>query len=179
MVSSAAQGEAQAERVASSLSGMSDELRHFADDEATSQPLSDVARTLSDAAGRIARRLEDGGPDAVIDDVARYGRGHPVKFLAIAAAAGFASGRVLRSSDTHTLRRSITDGAGTTAPGSGEGVGGLSDAPIGRPSEPGAVSGLAGPATAPPAMDPPPMEPTPTIATGGVPTAAPIPGELP
>lgn len=160
------QSEAQAERIASSLSGMSDELRHFADDDATSQPLSDVARTLSDATGRVARRLEDGGPDAVIDDVARYGRNHPVKFLAIAAAAGFAAGRILRSSDTDTLRRSVTDGAGI-APGSGDQVGVPAAAPIGRSAEPGAGTVTGGPVITPP----------PAVATGAVPAASPIPGD--
>lgn len=162
------QGEAQAERVASSLSGMSDELRHFADDEATSTPLSDVARTLSDATGRVARRLEDGGPDAVIEDVARYGRNHPVKFLAIAAAAGFAAGRVLRSSDTDTLRRSVTDGAGT-APGSEDHLGSSSDVASSGSSEPGVGSGPAGSVTSPPR----------SVATGAVPAASPITGDLP
>ena len=163
------QGEAQAERAASSLSGMSDELRRFADDDATSKPLSDVARTLSDATGRVARRLEDGGTDAVLEDVARYGRNHPVKFLAIAAVAGFAAGRLLRSSDTDTLRRSVTDGAGT-APGSEERSGAPSDATAHHSPEPVAGSGPVGSVT---------TTPPPTIATGAVPAASPTTGDLP
>ncbi len=109
------QGEAQAGRMAASLSTMSGELQHFADDPETTSPLTDVARTLSDATGRVARRLDEGGTDAVVQDVARYGRTHPVKFVAMAAAAGFVVGRILRSSDTGALRQSISEGAGSAS----------------------------------------------------------------
>ena len=50
-----------------------------------------------DRVSRVAQRLESGGPQAVLDDVARFARRRPGMFLALAAGAGFLAGRLARS----------------------------------------------------------------------------------
>jgi len=55
---------------------------------------------LQDARWRvsgIADRLEEGGPQGLLDDVTDFARRRPVVFLAVAGAAGFVVGRLARA----------------------------------------------------------------------------------
>ena len=59
--------------------------------------LPDLLEELNWRASSLAERLEQGGPQAAINDVSRFARRRPVLFLAIAAGAGFAAGRLARA----------------------------------------------------------------------------------
>lgn len=167
------QGRQQTDRLATTLDQASDELRRMADASDESSTLGGLVRSLSDSAHRAATRLEHGGPDVVLDDLRRMGREHPVRFLAIAAAGGFAVARALRSSDTVAMKRAVSgedessgrvEGPGEgritsrampspqiDAPTAGESTTGARTGPTGTPAPP--VPGTAG--TADPLTDDP------------------------
>ena len=59
-----------------------------------------LAGYLDDAQVRvssIADRLEQGGPQGLLDDVTAFARRRPIVFLAAAGAAGFLAGRLARA----------------------------------------------------------------------------------
>jgi hypothetical protein len=61
-------------------------------------PVGDYARQIGEKVQALAERVESGGFDGVVDDVRRFARRRPGVFLFGAAAAGFAVGRLVRSS---------------------------------------------------------------------------------
>lgn len=119
------QGRQQTDRMSSQLHSASDELRRMADASDRSSSLGGVVRSLSDSAQRAARRLDEGGPEGVLDDVRRMGREHPVRFLLMAAAGGFAAARLVRSTDTTAVKQAVTGEQGSTDRISGTGQGTL------------------------------------------------------
>jgi hypothetical protein len=108
------QADAQAARLADSMRGVGSELASMADSsEHPDSGVADVARELAGGVGRFAGRLEDRGIDGALDDVRRYARRYPGRFLLGAAAAGFVIGRFLRNVDTEVLTGASGDnGAG-------------------------------------------------------------------
>jgi hypothetical protein len=60
-------------------------------------PLLGYLQDAQSQVGRLASRLEQRGPQGVIDDVTRFARRRPGVFLAGAMAAGFLVGRVVRA----------------------------------------------------------------------------------
>jgi hypothetical protein len=59
--------------------------------------LGDVVQKVGDQANQFALRLETGGVQGLVDDVARFGRTKPLAFLAAAVGAGFVVGRLVRT----------------------------------------------------------------------------------
>jgi hypothetical protein len=60
-------------------------------------PLVGYASDLEGHLRRLASRMEQGGPEGVIDDVAGFARRRPGVFLAGAAGIGFVVGRLVRA----------------------------------------------------------------------------------
>jgi hypothetical protein len=60
-------------------------------------PAGQVVRRLGEGGRRAADYLEDRGPEGLLDDVQEFARRKPGTFLLIAAAAGFAVGRLGRA----------------------------------------------------------------------------------
>jgi hypothetical protein len=145
-------GREQTDRLSSSLGSASEELRRMADASERDSTIGGVVRSLADGAQRAASRLDEGGPEGLLDDLRRMGREHPMRFLAIAAGAGFAAARVVRSTDTEAIKSQVQGGqqapAELPAPGSISGqvtstsglTGTVAD-PVGAPTTP-----LPGPA---------------------------------
>jgi len=78
------------------LAGQVEALRNGNPDEAG--PVVDYVRQAGDKIQALAGRMESGGLDGIADDVRRFARRRPGTFLVGAAVAGFAVGRLLRSS---------------------------------------------------------------------------------
>jgi hypothetical protein len=133
------QGREQTERMSSSLMGASEELRRMANATEGDSTIGTIVQSLADAAQRAARRLDQGGPEGMLDDLRRMGREHPARFLAMAAAGGFMAARLLRSTDTESVKQAVSGGersggeiSGQGAPTSGLSMGmtaGMSPAP--------------------------------------------------
>jgi ClpP class serine protease len=58
--------------------------------------VADYVRRAGDQVGRVADRLDQRGVDGVVSDVQDFARRRPGTFLLGCAAAGFATGRLLR-----------------------------------------------------------------------------------
>jgi hypothetical protein len=58
--------------------------------------LQRYARDIGDRLGGVAGRVQERGVDGLVDDVQRFARRRPAVFLAVAAGAGFAAGRLFR-----------------------------------------------------------------------------------
>jgi hypothetical protein len=133
--------EDAAVQIGGALRSTSDELRTMATSSSSGSMASEVTTQLASGLGRAADRLDEGGLQAVVEDVERYARRHPGRFLIGAAVAGFAVGRLVQHSDTSALQRAMQQGMGGDG-GDGSGGGG-SDAtsPAFSTSMPSAVPG--------------------------------------
>lgn len=105
------QTASQVDRVGEMLSQASRDFDRMAQDSDTSSPAGRTVRTLAEATGQVAKRLEEGGPEGVMSDVARFARRRPGTFLALSAVAGFAVARLARSADTEALKAAVQRGA--------------------------------------------------------------------
>lgn len=125
------QGRSQTDRLAQTLGQVSGELGRMAEQsQDSSSPVTRAVRGLADAAGQFSQRLEQGGPEWLTSDVARFARRKPGTFLALSAAAGFAAARLVRSTDTQSVKQAVqssAQGGGTESAGTsgGNGVGAL------------------------------------------------------
>jgi hypothetical protein len=108
------------------LRSASEELHQMAGATSGGSLASDVTAQLAGGLGRVADRIDEGGMQSVLDDVERYARRHPGRFLLGAMAAGFAVGRLVQHSDTSGLRRAMQDGMSGDG-GSGDGGSGSID----------------------------------------------------
>lgn len=104
-----AEASSQATRLASTLRDVGGQLRSMAQSQSGGGVAVDVSRQLSDAAHRVAEKLEVGGVDDVLADVKRFARRRPGLFLLGAAGAGFAAGRLLKAADTQSLMEAARD----------------------------------------------------------------------
>ena len=139
-------GREQTDRLSSSLGGASQELRRMAEAGEGDSTITGVVRSLADSAERAARRLDEGGPEGVLDELRRMGRQHPMRFLAVAAAGGFMAARLVRSTDTQAVKAQVQGGSGTqgtpeelpsgTISGQVTSTSGLGAAPVGAPATP-------------------------------------------
>jgi hypothetical protein len=105
------QAEEQAGRAAGAMRELSGQLTSMAG-AADGGLVPDLARQASSSIDGLARRLDDGGLDALVADVKRYARNNPGTFLLGAAAAGLLAGRLTRSVDTHALLDAAKPGGG-------------------------------------------------------------------
>lgn len=129
-------------------------------------PVGDYARQAGDRLQKVASRLDEGGLDGVFDDVQGFARRRPGVFLAGAAVAGFAVGRMLRGAQS--AAQSQDQGLeGSGYPGGPDELAGLGAPSPGAygtppidvavpPVQPGLVDPVAGPVTGGPASGAPP-----------------------
>ena len=89
------QARTQNQRVADGLRQASDQFGQMAPDDGS--PAGRIVTQLGHSGRRAADYLEDRGPEGLLDDVQEFARRKPGTFLLIAAAAGFAIGRLGRA----------------------------------------------------------------------------------
>ncbi len=92
------QAAARTSQAASGLRTLADQVQALA--QGRPGDAGDLAGYLDDARARIAKfstRLDEGGPQGLVDDVSSFARRRPVVFLAAAAGAGFLVGRLARA----------------------------------------------------------------------------------
>jgi hypothetical protein len=92
------QADERATRAAQGLRDLStraDALASGRTDEAGN--LADLAQSAGRQAQQFADRLDDRGIQGVADDLARFGRQHPLAFVGLSLGAGFIAGRLLRT----------------------------------------------------------------------------------
>lgn len=106
------QAQNRNDQAAGGLRTLSEQLTALADGRTESAgPLVGYLQDAEGQVRRLAWRLEQGGPQGVMDDVTRFARRRPGLFLAGAAGIGFLAGRALRagiasnqdSSETSTM----------------------------------------------------------------------------
>lgn len=119
-------------------------------------PVGDYARQAGDKLQQVASRLDEGGLDTLFEDAKGFARRRPGAFLAGAAVAGFAMGRMLR-------------GAQSNAQSQGQGPEGSS-----YPGAPDSLAGVGAPS--PGAYGTPPIDVAGPV-TGGPAAGAPVAGE--
>jgi hypothetical protein len=84
-------------RAAGAVDQLAGRLRALADgNPEQAGELQRYARDLGDRLGGMAGRMQQRGVDGLVDDVQRFARRRPALFLAAAAGAGFAAGRMFR-----------------------------------------------------------------------------------
>ena len=93
------QAETRSAQAASGLRNLSEQVAALADGRSDSA--GSLPRYLEDAqeqVRKLATRLEQDGPQGVMDDMTRFARRRPGLFLAGAVGAGFLVGRLVRAS---------------------------------------------------------------------------------
>lgn len=147
-------------RAAGAVDQLAERLRALADGN-TDQAgeLQRYARDLGDRLGGVAGRMQERGLDGLMNDVQTFARRRPGLFLAAAAGAGFAAGRVFRGAkaDAESSTNGGSSGNGHGLTTSRPAVGSATSASTVGPSQ--AVAGgsaagssasvAAGPTTAP------------------------------
>lgn len=91
------QAAAQQERVAAGLHSVGDELRSMADAAEDPGVAADVVRQVSNRVSAAAEWIGDRDPGSLLREVKSYARRKPGTFIAIAALAGLAVGRLSRA----------------------------------------------------------------------------------
>lgn len=95
--------DGQAQKAAGGLRDLAGQLHSMAEG-GDPGPATDAARQASQRLDHVASRLEDGGIEGVLDDVARFARQRPAMFLMGAGLAGFAVGRLVRHVDVQAVK---------------------------------------------------------------------------
>lgn len=113
-----AQANTQTDRAAGGLHTLAAQLGALANGrpEEAGQ-VADYARQLNDKVEQLASRIEQRGPDGILEDVQGFARRRPGVFLAGAAAAGFVVSRLVRGnqaadSQPDQTRRDVGAGGG-------------------------------------------------------------------
>jgi hypothetical protein len=101
------QGSTQAERLAEFLDSAAGDLGRMADQADASSPSGRLVRSMADASGQMSQRLGERGPDGLVEDLSQFARRRPGLFLMASAAAGFAIGRLARSTDTQAVKQAV------------------------------------------------------------------------
>lgn len=91
------QARTQQTRLAGSLRDLGHQFGQMADNSDSSSMANQLARQASDQAHSLGSWLDTHEPGDVLDEVKRFARRKPGMFLAVAAGAGFLSGRLTRS----------------------------------------------------------------------------------
>jgi hypothetical protein len=140
------QAESRGQQAASGLRTLSDQLSALGDGRSEDAGrLPEYLEQARTRASSLADRLEQGGPQGVLDDVTAFARRRPGLYLVGAIGAGFAAGRLIRSG-------AASAGAGSGTPSSSAPVGLSGQAPraIGTsPSEPAGLGARAEPPSLP------------------------------
>ena len=129
-------------RAAGAIDQLAGHLRALAGgDPEQAGDLRRYAGDLGDRLGGVAGRINERGIGGLVEDVQRFARRRPGVFLAVAAGAGFAAGRLFRGAAAHSdddagssgngesTAALVTEGAEPGGPASGTTLG---SAPQGR-----------------------------------------------
>jgi hypothetical protein len=84
------------QRLASELTSLSDALGATADRSGSGGMTAELARQAARRAGDAGRWLGERTPEQLLDEIQRFARRRPGVFLALAAGAGLAAGRLAR-----------------------------------------------------------------------------------
>jgi len=104
----------QQQRVADGLRSLSQELSSMSDNSEQQGQASDLVRQAAQKADQVADWLGSRDPGALLDDVKRFARRRPGLFIAIAAGAGIALGRITTAA-VHNAKDAASDsGSGST-----------------------------------------------------------------
>ncbi|MFF8382519.1 hypothetical protein [Streptomyces kanasensis] len=152
------QAHTQTRRLADNVRRLADELREMSDHGKPDSGVGGVVRQISDGGHQVASRLEDRGPDGLVDDLRDFARRRPGVFLAGAALAGFVVARAGKG--VSAAGSSASDGpSGTAGPtGTTGSSGALQETPAPYPPPP---SGLGTPTGSPPVTPTTPTAPAP------------------
>jgi hypothetical protein len=90
------QAAAQQQRAASGIRSLSAELSSMAERSEQSGTATELVRQASQKAGELAGWLEQRDPGSLVQELKSFARRRPGAFLAIAAGAGLAAGRLTR-----------------------------------------------------------------------------------
>ncbi|MDA0565694.1 hypothetical protein LG943_15415 [Streptomonospora sp. S1-112] len=91
------EAEEQTQRLCQGLRQWSRDLGSMADNADTGSPARGAVHRLAERGDAAADYLERNGAQGVLDDMTSFARRRPALFLAGAAAAGFAVGRIVKS----------------------------------------------------------------------------------
>ncbi|MEJ3403987.1 hypothetical protein WDJ51_04520 [Rathayibacter sp. YIM 133350] len=91
------QASTQQKRVADGLRTVGDDLGSMANNSDSNGLAADLVRRVSTRAGDVASWIGDREPAELLDEVRAFARRRPGTFIAIAAIAGVAAGRLTRS----------------------------------------------------------------------------------
>lgn len=135
------QSSTQLQSLASKLEELADQIQDLASGSDSSGPVVDVAQQLADRTHALSSQLSSKEPIDLVEDVRGFARRRPGTFLAVAAVAGVAAGRLTRgakattdtstdasspeSSSTSTPRMPTSGTTATSAPATGPSVGSL------------------------------------------------------
>lgn len=176
------QARSQTRRLAENVRRLADELQEMAHDGKPDSTAAAAMAQLAQGGHRAASHLESRGPDGLVSEVQDFARRRPGLFLAGAAVAGFALGRVGKgvgaAGATGSGRRPAEESsgrlpaAGRPAPAVGRSGSGASA--VGARPDPSGRLGQAQPpvtAAAPQAPLAPPGPPTPPTTAADYPGA--------
>jgi hypothetical protein len=92
------QADTKSQQAASGLRTLSDQLSALSEGRpGEAGQLTHLVREAESRVSALASRIEQGGPQGVLDDVTAYARRRPGMFLVGAIGAGFLAGRIVRS----------------------------------------------------------------------------------
>jgi hypothetical protein len=182
-----AQAGDQAQRLAETLRTFGEQLSSMGRAPQAQGTAAELARQAGQRTQHVARRLESGGLDTVMDDAKRFARNRPGTFLLGALGAGVVVGRLLKNADTGALASAAkpsngdggdgaTSGSGTSGRGgtagfgAGAGAGGTVGSGAGLGTTMGSGTGAApadwaAPTTPTTIPANPPVTPRPTAPT--------------
>ncbi|WP_067482775.1 hypothetical protein [Actinomadura hibisca] len=153
----------QTQRAAQTLRQWSDDLARMASEADEDSPARQVVHQIADGGRQTADYLEDRGVGGVVEEVQNFARRRPGMFLAGAALAGFAIGRMAKAAKAQSDGSADRDGRhGDRAP--------VPPSPVSRPA-PSPPMPAAAPAPPPP---PPPPAPVPPPHSPPPPPAGPM-----
>jgi hypothetical protein len=132
------QGGVQRDRLVQTLTTLSDDLDHMAEQSDRSGMATDLARQAAGRVRDLSNRLDGREPSQILDDVRAFARRRPGAFLMGALAAGMVAGRLTRGAK-ESQSTNGSQGSSTAYPeyGGMEGAGGYStgtsgmEAPVG------------------------------------------------
>jgi hypothetical protein len=131
------------QRLAEELLSLSDQLSSMAESSGQAGVAADLTRQAASRTREAGQWLGDRRPEHVVDELQSFARRRPAVFLALAAGAGLAAGRLTRG-----IKAAADDGTVSAAPmssGAVTDVGGLrAQPPEGAAYPPETATGLAG-----------------------------------
>ena len=113
-------GPAGTDRTAGALDSLSSQVRALASGERGCAGLGRYADQASEQLHAAAQRIGSRGFDGLVDDVQSFARRRPGVFLAVAAASGFAVGRLFRGAQAASSASPAGEGNGDRSRAIGE-----------------------------------------------------------